>query len=249
MEEKHTIFLNYAEILSAIQNDLKQYPPQLIILRRLAQLILGEKILIQEDKHQTGLWVGMGKKGKCRLITYDQLPDYLYSALERIYPPIETLAKICGCIFQERAYTGSQKFGEEKGVFIETGMESFKCRQCGRCCLFLDYHKELTHEDYLLWQSLGRTDIMKRVGLIRTKGEILAYRIWIDPITRQLSEWCPWLKKDSEQNRYICRIHHVRPGICRQYPGSRKHARMTGCTAFNRHRLEPINSNSNFRFF
>jgi Fe-S-cluster containining protein len=240
MEEQHTIFLNYAEILIAVQNDLKQYPSQLFILRRLVQLILGEKILIQEDKHQTGMWVAMGKKGKCRLITYNQLPEYLYSVLEKSHPPIETLAKICGCIFQERAYTGSQKFGEEKGVFIETGMESFKCLQCGQCCRLLDYHKELTHEDYLLWQSMGRNDIMKRVGLIREKGEIVSYRIWIDPYTHQLLEGCPWLKKDSEHNRYICRIHNVRPGICRQYPGSRKHARMTGCNAFNYHRIEPI---------
>jgi Fe-S-cluster containining protein len=240
MEEQHTIFLNYAEILIAVQNDLKQYPSQLFILRRLVQLILGEKILIQEDKHQTGMWVAMGKKGKCRLITYNQLPEYLYSVLEKSHPPIETLAKICGCIFQERAYTGSQKFGEEKGVFIETGMESFKCLQCGQCCRLLDYHKELTHEDYLLWQSMGRNDIMKRVGLIREKGEIVSYRIWIDPYTHQLLEGCPWLKKDSEHNRYICRIHHVRPEICRQYPGSRKHAGMTGCDAFNCQRLEPI---------
>jgi Fe-S-cluster containining protein len=240
MEKKHTVFLNSTEILRAIKNDMTQYPSQLIILRCLAQLILGEKILIQEDKHQTGLWIGLGRKGKCRLITYDHLPEYLYSELEKSHPSIETLAKICGCIFQERAYTGSRKFGEEKGVFIETNMENFRCLQCGQCCRFLDYHKELGHEDYLLWQSLGRTDIMKRVGLIRKKGEIVSYRIWIDPLTHQLLEGCPWLKKDSEHNRFICLIHNVRPGICRQYPGSRKHARMTGCDAFNGQRIEPI---------
>jgi Fe-S-cluster containining protein len=233
LKEKDTIFLSYAEALQAIKNDLEQYVPQPLLLRHLAQLIMGEKALVSEDKHRTGLWVGIGKKIKCRLITYDQLPEYLCSTLERIHPPIEILAKICGCVFQEGSYVGSQHFGGKKGIFIETGMEDFNCLQCGQCCRFLDYHKELTHEDYLLWQSLGRADIMKRVGLIRKKGEIIAYRIWIDPLTYQISEGCPWLKKESEHNRYTCRIHDVRPGICRQYPGSRKHAQMTGCSAFN----------------
>jgi len=233
MKEKHTIFLNYAETMKAIQKDLEQYPSQPLLLRHLAQLILGEKVLISEDKHQTGLWVRIEKKSKYRMITYDQLPDYLCSTLEKIHPPIDIVAKICGCVFQERACVGRQNFGGEKGVFIETGMEDFKCLQCGRCCRVLDYHKELTHKDYLLWQSLGRTDIMERVRLNRRLGEIVSYLIWIDPVTHQMAEGCPWLKKESEHNRYICRIHDVRPGICRQYPGSRKHARMTGCGAFN----------------
>ncbi len=233
MKEKHEIFLSYAEALKAIQYDLKQYPAQPLLLQHLAQLILGEKVLNSEDKQRTGLWVGIGNKCKYRMIPYDQLPDYLCSTLEKNYPPIDILAKICGSVFQERAYAVSRNFGGEKGVFIETGMEEFKCLQCGRCCRFLDYHRELTHEDYLLWQSLGRTDIMERVRLIRRSGEIIAYIIWIDPVTRQIAERCPWLKKDSEHNRYICRIYDVKPGICRQYPGSRKHARMTGCSAFN----------------
>jgi Fe-S-cluster containining protein len=232
LKEKDVIFLCYAEALRAIQNDLAQYSPQPLLLRHLAQLILGEKVSILEDKHRTGLWVGRGKKCKCRLITYDQLPEYLCITLERIHPPIEILAKICGCVFQERAYPGNQNCEREEGVFIETGMEDFKCLQCGRCCRYLDYHKELIHKDYLLWQSLGRTDIMERVKLIRKAGKVVAYRIWIDPVTHQILESCPWLKKDSEHNLYICRIHDVRPGICRQYPGSRKHARMTGCSAF-----------------
>jgi Fe-S-cluster containining protein len=233
MIEKHTIFLNYAEALRAIQNDLEQYPPQPLLLRHLAQLILGEKSLISENKHRTGLWIAAGEKGKCRLITYDQMPEHLCSVLSNKQLSYDVLAKICGCVFQERAYTGVQFSGKEKGIWVETGMEDFKCLQCGQCCRFLDYHKELNHEDYFFWQSLGRADIMKRVGVIKRAGEIVAYRMWIDPVTNQISEGCPWLIRDSENNRYICRIHDVRPKICRQYPGSRKHARMTGCNAFN----------------
>lgn len=233
MKEKHTIFLNFAEALRAIHNDLKQYRLQPLLLRHIAQLILGEKTLVREDKNRRGLWVGSGKKCKCLIITYDQLPDYLCSIIENKCLSLEKLAQICGCVFQERAYTGKENTGGEQGIFIETGMEDFRCIQCGRCCRFLDYRKELTHDDYLFWQSLGRTDILERVGLIRQSGEIVSYVIWIDPFTRRVMESCPWLKKDSEHNRYFCRIHEVRPEICRQYPGTRKHAQMTGCSAFN----------------
>jgi Fe-S-cluster containining protein len=238
MKEKLTIFLNCAEALRAIQNDLEQYPPQPLLIRHLAQLIWGDQGLISEDKHRTGLWVNIEKKGKRCLITYDLLPEYLCSALTKNLPAIEMLARICGCVFQERAYVGSRE-SEEIGIFIETGMENFKCFQCGRCCRVLDYHKELTYEDYHLWQSLGRTDIMNKVGLIRKAGEVVAYRIWIDPFTQKVLESCPWLKKDSRHNIFICGIHDVRPGICRQYPGSRKHGRMTGCSAFNLHAVKP----------
>jgi Fe-S-cluster containining protein len=233
LKKKHTIFLNYAEALRAIQNDLEQYPPQPLLVQHLAQLILGEKIPVSEDRHRKGLWIAIGEKGKCRLITYDQLPEHLCGVLANKQFSDDVLAKICGCVFQERAYAGSQIPGGERGIWIETGMEDFKCLQCGQCCRFLDYHKELTHQDYLLWQSMERADIMKRVRVIKRAGEIAAYRIWIDPVTNQILEGCPWLVRDSEHNRYVCRIHDVRPKICRQYPGSRKHARMTGCNAFN----------------
>ncbi len=233
MKEKHTIFLNYTEALRAIRYDLEQYPPQPLLLRHLAKLILGEKVFISEKQNRTGLWIGMEKKRIGRLIPYEQLPEYLCSVLDQNHPPVDMLAKICGCVFQENACVGSPTPGGETGVLLETGMENFQCLQCGQCCRSLDYHRELTDEDYLLWESLGRFDILKRVRVIKKVGETVAYRIWIDPVTLGISEVCPWLKRDSEHNRYVCLIHDVRPGICRQYPGSRKHARMTGCSALN----------------
>ena len=118
MKEKDVIFLCYAEALRAIQNDLAQYCPQPLLLRHLAQLILGEKVFILEDKHRTGLWIAMGKKGKCRLITYDQMPEHVCAALANKQFSDDVLAKICGCVFQERAYTGDQFSGKEKLVQI-----------------------------------------------------------------------------------------------------------------------------------
>jgi Fe-S-cluster containining protein len=40
---------------------------------------------------------------------------------------------------------------------------------------------------------------------------------------------CPWLRKLPNQDKYICRIHDLKPEHCRAYPKSRKHALKTGC--------------------
>jgi Fe-S-cluster containining protein len=49
-----------------------------------------------------------------------------------------------------------------------------------------------------------------------------------------MNEVCPWLTKIPTQNRWECQIHGVRPAVCRQYPGSRKHAEITGCPGFRK---------------
>jgi Fe-S-cluster containining protein len=223
------VFLSREEAFEAIQRDLLQYSPQTILLRRLAQLILGLENVLAEDAKRTSLWIKTKEKGKPRLVPYDKLAKLLLLELEGLKPPLRVLAEICGCVFQEKAWVGIRSHDGVSGIYVETGIENFKCRRCGRCCLELDYHKELTDEDYELWRKLGRLDIMERVRVVRKKSEIVAYRIWMDPVTKKISEKCPWLRKDSEHNRYMCLIHDVRPKICRQYPGSRKHSRMTGC--------------------
>jgi Fe-S-cluster containining protein len=52
------------------------------------------------------------------------------------------------------------------------------------------------------------------------------------PGTREFAEACPFLQQKPAENRWICRIHNVKPQICRNYPVSRKHAVMTGCSGF-----------------
>jgi Fe-S-cluster containining protein len=119
-----------------------------------------------------------------------------------------------------------------RGICIETGMESFYCRQCGRCCRTLDYHSGITAEDVASWQESGRADILEWVGVTRSNCLVPVYRIWVTPGTNQLAEVCPFLKRQSSENRWLCRIHDVKPKICREYPVSRKHALKTGCRGF-----------------
>ncbi len=233
-QSKDTVFLTRKEAIDAVRLDLKNYPPQPILLRRLAHLVFGDDRIVSEDSRQGGLWVRPAGKRKAVLLHCEALPESILAELGSQSIPLKTLVAVCGCVFQEKARPKTGEGGEAGGVILETGVENFKCRQCGRCCRVLDYHRELTMEDYRLWQELGRKDILKRVKVIRRKAEIVGFRIWMDPATKEILPTCPWLKKDSEHNRYFCLIHDVRPRICRQYPGTRKHARMTGCQGFER---------------
>lgn len=54
------------------------------------------------------------------------------------------------------------------------------------------------------------------------------------PGKNQLADTCPFLKKIPAENRWVCKIHDIKPAICRRYPVSRKHAVMTGCPGFDK---------------
>jgi Fe-S-cluster containining protein len=56
--------------------------------------------------------------------------------------------------------------------------------------------------------------------------------LWISPAKGDDVKRCPWLRKLPNQDKYICRIHDVKPEHCRAYPKSRKHALKTGCRGF-----------------
>jgi Fe-S-cluster containining protein len=142
------------------------------------------------------------------------------------------LASICARAFQTRAYRDVDAATGQEGVRIETGMEDFVCQQCGQCCVSLDYHNEATAEDVARWEAQGRQDILKWVGVCKGPDENRSYRIWTIPGMSELADTCPFLEHRSWENRWVCLIHDAKPGICRQYPATRKHAEMTGCPGF-----------------
>lgn len=87
------------------------------------------------------------------------------------------------------------------------------CTQCGKCCLKYSSGSGLgsaTIRDLLIWES--------------EKPEILEYTddmlrdLWISPVTGEEMNRCPWLRKLTKKEKYKCRIHEVRPEICRGYP-------------------------------
>jgi Fe-S-cluster containining protein len=171
-----------------------------------------------------------------RWVDAKELIDYVCALLQKTDFPMDRLASICARVFQTRALAEKDPGSGQAGIRIETGMESFTCKQCGQCCLSLDYQDQLNEEDVEKWRRLGRSDILEWVGVFKDKDGVKTYRIWMTPGGRELSDKCPFLVKDPSSKRWKCRIHAIKPGICRQYPVSRKHALMTGCPGFGQDR-------------
>lgn len=236
MGGKEQIFLSMKEAISAIRIDFCQYPPQIPLFVDLCPLILGPEITIVNSSKYNGLWISVpGRRDKTRMrnITARALGRLLIETLEKSPPSPGVMAEICQRTFLISAKPTGNGAGSKTGIWIHANMEGFECRQCGRCCRELDYRHELDPADFERWEKLGRNDILERVAPVTRGGRIVSYAIWIEPGTRRFTEICPWLtpaelKKTS--TRWVCRIHDVKPDICRQYPGTRKHARMTGCT-------------------
>jgi Fe-S-cluster containining protein len=112
--------------------------------------------------------------------------------------------------------------------------KGFKCIQCGHCCMNLydAFSTCATEGDIAMWQNEGRDDILEWVAPIQL-GNQFVYDIWISPVTGEDVQRCPWLSKLRNHDKYICRIHDLKPEHCRNYPRSRKHAKETGCKGFD----------------
>ena len=233
MVEKQSIFLTTEQALEAICNDFRQYEPQTMLFCEIIRLISDGKITARRETDKDGAWIARAGRQKMRWMNGTELVDYMCELLRNSNLSADSLAPICARVFQTRAYAEAEAESGRRGIRIETGMENFECNQCGQCCLSLDYQDQLKEKDVRRWQKLKRSDILEWVGVFKRNDEKKDYRIWMTPGTRQLAEKCPFLQKEPTENKWTCRIHDVKPGICRQYPVSRKHAIMTGCPGFD----------------
>ena len=233
MNGQHAIFLTREEAVAAIHTDLQQYEPQSGLLCDLYPVVMGADALAVEDADARRVWIKQAARGPMRPVTCDELVDTLFSRMTDAATPLNRLAELCARVFDEPAVAGFDRGTRSAGVWLETGMAGYSCRQCGRCCRVLDYHRECTAEDYRRWQSLGREDILRWVRRIPGPGGTSAYRIWVAPGTREPASECPFLQNEPGTARVYCGIHDVKPEICRQYPFTRKHALMTGCPGFD----------------
>jgi len=89
-----------------------------------------------------------------------------------------------------------------------------ECTQCGKCCL--KYGGSglggATDEDLAMWEET-RPDIMQYIDEVCPD-------LWVSPVTGEEMFRCPFLRKRPKQDKYNCRIHDVRPWVCRDYPVS-----------------------------
>ncbi len=229
--ERDRIFLSPREAFDAIRDDFSQYEAQVPLYLNLCPLVFGAGGWAQ-DAHGRGVWILIGSRGKMQRVDFRELGNRICQRLESAGLTLAQLARICRQVFRTSAWPGESEGIE--GVWIETGVESFDCIQCGQCCGNIGYPKEVEESDVTRWQEASREDILRWVGLKRPEEAGYVYRIWITPGSNQPAAVCPWLEKQPGTHRYRCRIHDLKPDICRQYPGSRKHALMTGCRGFEK---------------
>ena len=231
MSTLNRIFLSHKEVMAAIRADFHQYAPQTLLFLELFPLIFGERAVIAGTSRDDRVW--MAERGrKMFQISPRDLGIRLCHELEQTSPPLDLLAAVCRRVFRTVVQPGESDRSNEPGIWLVTGMDDFTCRRCGHCCRHLDYYDQLTEADVNRWLASGRTDILKKVRRFKRKNNAYAYRMWERTGTGETGSPCPWLHKMPTRNHWECRIHDVRPEICRQYPGSRKHAEMTGCPGF-----------------
>jgi Fe-S-cluster containining protein len=226
------IFLTPGQALAAIRIDFAQYAPQTALFCGLVPMVFGDRALVVPGAAMRDeVWLRTGARGSPERLDGRRLGERLVARLQESLPPLEDMAAICYRVFRGRTVVGEK--GGQAGLWVETGMADFACRRCGRCCSALDFKNTGTAADWERFEKLGRTDILAWIAPVRRDGRVVACRLWIDPISGRYTDGCPWLVEETP-GRYACRIHEIRPEICRQYPGTRKHAEMTGCIGFRR---------------
>jgi len=229
MNENEKIFLTQKQVLDAIHIDFKQYDSQFDLFQELCPIITDNRNIVTKKGRNDCVLITRGRKSKERRLTDQELGQYLFNKLKQNSYPLPVIAEICSKVFQTKTFAGQNDNNGNRGIWIETEMAQFKCRQCGNCCRNLKYNNDCTEADYRRWEALGRKDIMEKVMVITLEDGTREYKIWKEPDTSRLYPECPWLIPSRFKGRYDCQIQDVKPEFCRQYPLTRKHAAMTGC--------------------
>ena len=232
--ENASIFLTTREAIQAIITDFRQYDPQIILFSGIICLITNNQIHLKRAPAKNGAWINRSGTSQMKWLDGSELVEYMCDAISRTRWHPDLLAAVSARVFQARAMPDVDADSGEVGVRIETNMEGFRCRQCGACCRYLDYHNEVTAEDVAFWKASGRNDILKWVDEISRDGQTQGYRAWVIPGTQKEADTCPFLEKEPDSRLWRCRIQDVKPAICRQYPLNRKHAVMSGCRGFEK---------------
>ncbi len=231
---RESILLTMKEAVDAVCRDFLQYDPQILLFSQIIQLISKGRIIVKREALKNGAWLTVKGRQNMRWMEGEEMAEYLCEIFPDAGLDAAMLSTSCSMVFHTRATSSVDPDTHQPAIRIETGMEDFFCRQCGQCCTLLDYEKELTADDVSLWEKMERKDLLKWVRFLKKEDGKTEYRIWTIPGTASLAKICPFLEKSSFENRWKCLIQDVKPGICRQYPASRKHAFMTGCTGFKK---------------
>jgi Fe-S-cluster containining protein len=175
-----------------------------------------------------GLWHRCNKHADEEFYPPAELEPLLVDALDNADNRL--LAAIYRQVMWVQALPGVSADGAWSGLWIYDEMERFRCKRCGKCCTGLPdaYNTVVLETDIARWEEQGRFDIL---AWIDRKSPI--HRAWIDPVTGNHSEACPWLRKIPSRHEFECGIHATKPGHCASYPHTKRHALTTGCRGFD----------------
>jgi len=230
--EKDVLTLSPQEAIDTVCLDLRRYGPQTMLCAELLRVIMDDDSAVKRDLGRSGLWIRRTHHTKMRYLESAALIEHVCTSLNNSRLSLQQIAAICRRVFQTNTGVLTKNGSAATLIRIETGMKGFRCRLCGHCCRDLDYHKEVTQADVARWKSQGRDDILKWVGSTKGKDQEPVYQIWLEPGSNQFAEVCPFLKRGPANDQWVCAIQETKPRICRQYPSSRKHAVMSGCSGF-----------------
>jgi len=232
--EDSELFLTVEQVLNAICLDFRGYGPQPMLFCEVLRSIHGNSVIYKREPGSDGLWISTGKHRRMQWLDGAELIEFMCHTVVNADLGTDQLAVLCRKIFQTSCSPARCPDTGQPGIQIQTKMENFSCKQCGRCCTQLAYHDGITRDDVQRLETLGRKDILEWVGRTKTKDGRTVYRMWVIPETNRLApKPCPFLKQGPTNSQRICSIHDVKPHICRHYPVSRKHAAMTGCPGFD----------------
>lgn len=228
------LFLSVTQTLKAICLDFSGYGPQPMLYCEVLRTIHGDNAVFQREPGKNGLWIAGGGRQRMRWLDGDALVAFMCATVVQADLDPDQLAVVCQRVFQAPCQAARDPATGRTGIAIDTGMDAFECRQCGRCCRALDYRDGITEEDVTHLRATGRADILEWVAISKTADGRETFRMWVVPGTNQFAVPCPFLKRGASEKLWLCRIHDVKPWICRHFPVSRKHARMTGCPGFDK---------------
>ncbi|MBI5062553.1 MAG: YkgJ family cysteine cluster protein [Desulfatitalea sp.] len=231
--QSETLFLTAEQALDAVCIDFRGYRPQPMVFSEILLTLTGDDSACRRERGKEGLWIAGKRLGPMRWLEGEALVAYMCSALRQARPAPAQLAAICRRVFQIPCRTAPSPDTGRPGIRVQTEMQGFVCRQCGRCCRSLAYRDSFATEDVARLKAAGRQDVLAWVGVTRTSDGLEHYRIWMTPGTNRFAPACPFLKRGSSNHRWVCAIQEIKPNFCRHYPLSRKHASMTGCPGFD----------------
>lgn len=116
----------------------------------------------------------------------------------------------------------------------KTTRTRFECRRCGHCCRDLvdAYCGCVSDADLARWRRSGHGELLARVRSLELGPGNTLHLAWIDPLTGEEVEACPWLEVEAGSGLSRCRIEAVKPDHCRRFPQNSGHAAATGCPGY-----------------